>query len=199
MSRRRSNSSVTDFLSDITDDIKDFLDDEVLDRGRDTERDVRRSGRRWVDSDDDRRSSGRGDDDLDELREAVAMLSKVVDGLAERQKASAPAGNHLPIAGYDELTAAQVVAKLPGLSQADLAEVDAYEQANANRSTITSRVESLRGDEPWSGYDGQNVTDIRQVLSDADEALVGEVRAYETRHKNRQGVLDATSVAATSS
>src|ERR1700758_3923962 len=70
---RRSNSGITNFLSDITDDIKDFLDDEVIDRGRDTERDLRRAGRNWVDSDDDdrprrsRRGYRRDNDEIDEL------------------------------------------------------------------------------------------------------------------------------------
>jgi hypothetical protein len=94
---RRSNSGVTNFLSDIVDDIKDFLDDEVIDRGRDTERDLRRAGRNWTDSDDDRysrdsrRSRRRGydrDDDLDELREAVRILAKKVDQLSSSQSTS---------------------------------------------------------------------------------------------------------------
>jgi len=93
---RRSNSSATNFLSDIVDDIKDFLDDEIIDRGRDTERDIRRAGRNWTDSDDDRgsrRSTGRrsdgrrssgGNDDLDDLRDAVVALSRKVDDLSKR-------------------------------------------------------------------------------------------------------------------
>ncbi|HEY1969191.1 MAG TPA: hypothetical protein VGH89_14675 [Pseudonocardia sp.] len=83
---RRSNSGVTNFLSDITDDIKDFLDDEVIDRGRDTERDLRRAGRNWTDSADDRDGYRRGqsgrryrDDELDELRDVVAALTRKVD------------------------------------------------------------------------------------------------------------------------
>jgi hypothetical protein len=90
MARRRSSSSVTDFLSDLVDDIKDFVDDELIDRGRDTERDLRRAGRNWVDSDDDdrphSRRGSRGSDDIDELREAILALSKKVDELGSAKK-----------------------------------------------------------------------------------------------------------------
>jgi hypothetical protein len=89
MGRRRSSTSVTNFLQDISDDIKDFIDDEVVDRGRDTERDLRRAGRNLVDSDDkaDRgpRSSGR-DEDIQELRDAIRELSKKVSELADGTK-----------------------------------------------------------------------------------------------------------------
>jgi hypothetical protein len=89
MGRRRSGTSVTNFLQDISDDIKDFIDDEVVDRGRDTERDLRRAGRNVVDADDrdDRRarSSGR-DEDIQELRDAIRELSKKVSELAKDKK-----------------------------------------------------------------------------------------------------------------
>jgi hypothetical protein len=89
MGRRRSSTSVTNFLQDISDDVKDFIDDEVVERGRDTERDLRRASRNVVDSDDkaDRRrgSSGR-DEDIQELRDAIRELSKKVSELADGTK-----------------------------------------------------------------------------------------------------------------
>ena len=42
-------------------------------------------------------------------------------------------GPEFPIAGYDDLTAAEVVTALDGMSGADLRTVRAYEKANANR------------------------------------------------------------------
>jgi hypothetical protein len=87
MGRRRSSTSVTNFLQDISDDIKDFIDDEVVDRGRDTERDLRRAGRNLVDSDGDRgRRSSTRDDDIQELRDAIRELSKKVGELADDTK-----------------------------------------------------------------------------------------------------------------
>ena len=59
-------------------------------------------------------------------------------------------------------------------------------------SSDLGRIDTLRGSEPWAGYDDQTVVEIRSALTDADEAKRGEVRSYEAGHKNRQGVLDAT-------
>jgi hypothetical protein len=85
MGRRRSSSSVTNFLSDITDDIKDFIDDEIIDRGRDTERDLRKAGRNWFDSDDDAPRGSRSDD-IAELHAAVKTLTTKVNELTTAKK-----------------------------------------------------------------------------------------------------------------
>jgi polyhydroxyalkanoate synthesis regulator phasin len=50
-------------------------------------------------------------------------------------------GAEFPISGYDELTVAQVVGQLDGMSPADLRKVHEYERANANRKTVLSAVE----------------------------------------------------------
>ena len=105
--------------------------------------------------------------------------------------AVASAGD-LPIARYDALTVDEIVGKLSDLGQADLAKVDAYERRHENRSTVTDRISSLQGDQPWAGYDEQNVADIRKALTAAGDERVREVRSYERSHKNRAGVLEAT-------
>ena len=56
---------------------------------------------------------------------------------------------------------------------------------------MLSRIEALRGDEPWPGYDELGVQEIRVALADADDDRVARVRAYERDHKNRAGVLTA--------
>jgi hypothetical protein len=53
----------------------------------------------------------------------------------------------------DDLTAEEVTGKLGDLSQIDLAKVDCYECKNQNRTTVLSRITSLRGNEPWPRYD----------------------------------------------
>lgn len=78
----------------------------------------------------------------------------------------------------------QIVGRLSSLSQAELAGVQAYERANADRTTVTERVASLRGAQPWDSYDEQIVIEVRKALTGADASLLGEVRAYEARHKN---------------
>ncbi len=96
----------------------------------------------------------------------------------------------LAIAEYDELTAAEVIGKLGGLSQVDLAKIDSYERRKRNRSTIRSKITALRGKEPWPGYDEQSVEEIRTSLREADEGLAATVRSYERSHKNRSTVLE---------
>jgi polyhydroxyalkanoate synthesis regulator phasin len=47
----------------------------------------------------------------------------------------------LPIARYDDLTAAEVAAELDGMSEAELRKVREYEKANANRKTVLGAIE----------------------------------------------------------
>ena len=97
----------------------------------------------------------------------------------------------LAIARYDKLTADEIVARLTELSQVDLAKVDAYERKHQDRTTILSRISTLRGDEPWPGYDELTVDEIRTALADADDDRRARVRTYERAHKGRAGVLTA--------
>jgi hypothetical protein len=62
----------------------------------------------------------------------------------------------------------------------------------ANSGTVTSRIDALRDDEPWPGYDELGVDEVRAVLSEGDEQRVKDVRAYERNHKARAGVIQAT-------
>ena len=103
-----------------------------------------------------------------------------------------PAKQDLAIANYDKLTADEITNKLTGLSQIDLAKIDSYERRHQDRTTILSRVTSLRGNEPWPGYDELTTTEVQAVLSEGDEERVKAVRAYERSHKNRAGVIKAT-------
>jgi hypothetical protein len=50
-------------------------------------------------------------------------------------------GPELPIAGYDDLTAAEVAAELDGMNDADLRRMREYEKANANRKTVLGAIE----------------------------------------------------------
>jgi hypothetical protein len=98
----------------------------------------------------------------------------------------------LPITDYDDLTAEQIVAKLPELSQIDLAKIDAYERKEQDRTTVLSRISSLQSDEPWPGYDELTAAEIGTVLSESEnEQLATRVRDYERAHKNRATVLRA--------
>jgi hypothetical protein len=93
--------------------------------------------------------------------------------------------------GYDSLTAAEVIEKLPGFSQRDLREVNTYEKAHQGRQTVLQRIESLREPEPMTGYDELTVPEVQKQLSAGDEARATSVRDYERSHKKRDGVLQA--------
>lgn len=125
----------------------------------------------------------------------TARSARKVPGVAlvegEIKGAVASEGD-LALAGYDKLTAAEVVDRLGQLSQIELAKIDAYERRNHARSTILGKIATLRDQEPWPGYDELNVEEIRATLSDGGEDRLGEVRSYERSHKNRAGVIQVT-------
>jgi hypothetical protein len=107
-------------------------------------------------------------------------------------KAATPAAAVAPpIAGYDDLTADDVVAKLPEQSQVSLAAVAAYERAHDKRTTVLERVAALTGPEPAPGYDELTADEAQKLLTAGDAALATAVRDYERRHKARASVLDA--------
>jgi rubrerythrin len=121
--------------------------------------------------------------------------ARKVPGVARAEgtvKGAVASESDLAISNYDSLSANEVQDKLSELSQVDLAKVNAYERKNQNRSTITSRIDSLRASEPWPGYDELGVEEVRAVLSEADDPRIKAVRSYERKHKNRAGVLQAT-------
>jgi hypothetical protein len=92
---------------------------------------------------------------------------------------------------YETLNATEIVEKLPGLSQRQLREVQAHEQAHQARQTVLQRLESLRGPVPMSGYDELTVPEVQAQLTAADAARATAIRDYERSHKKREGVLRA--------
>jgi ferritin-like metal-binding protein YciE len=123
-----------------------------------------------------------------------ARKARKVPGVAQAEgqvKGAVASEADLAVAEYDQLTANEITQKLPNLSQIDLARIDSYERKNQNRTTVLSRITSLRGDEPWPGYDELTASEVQAVLSEGDAERVEVVRAYERSHKNRAGVLNA--------
>ncbi len=125
----------------------------------------------------------------------TARQARRVPGVAQVEgeiKGAAAAEGDLAIAGYDDLKVTDINKRLPELSQIDIAKVDAYERKTSNRASVLNKISSLRGDEPWPGYDEQSVDDVRKALDAGNDDVAKTVREYETRHKKRQGVLQAT-------
>jgi len=124
----------------------------------------------------------------------TARRARRIPGVAQAEgqvKGAVASEGDLAIARYDKLTADEISSKLPELSQIDLAKIDAYERKNQNRTTVLSRITSLRGNEPWAGYDELTAAEVQSVLAEGDAERAAEVRSYERAHKNRAGVLTA--------
>lgn len=124
----------------------------------------------------------------------TARQARKVPGVAQAEgqvKGAVASEGDLAIARYDSLTADEINDKLSGLSQIDLAKIDSYERKNQNRTTVLSRITSLRNSEPWAGYDELTAAEIQSALGDADQQRAKDVARYERAHKNRAGVLNA--------
>jgi hypothetical protein len=67
----------------------------------------------------------------------------VVDDVATPAEPRSASSAHLPIPGYDALSASQVVERLAGLTGADLGAVRDYEASNRNRRTILGKIDQL--------------------------------------------------------
>ena len=124
----------------------------------------------------------------------TARKARKVPGVAQTEgqlKGALASEGDLAISGYGKLTAEEIVDKLSGLSQVDLAKIDSYERKNQNRTTILGRITTLRGNEPWPGYDELTASEVRAVLAEGDDERVKEVISYERAHKDRAGVRAA--------
>jgi hypothetical protein len=104
--------------------------DDAVERGRITRGDA-------ADLVSDVLARGRSQAD-DLLAELEQLLGRAPFEAARRV---AGLGPEFPITGYDDLTAAEVVAELDGMSDADLRKVREYERANANRKTVLGAIE----------------------------------------------------------
>ncbi|MEU6269432.1 hypothetical protein [Saccharopolyspora shandongensis] len=99
--------------------------------------------------------------------------------------------DELPISGYDSRTVGEITEQLPGLSQRELHLVEDYETLNRARTGVLRRIDELRGEEPWAGYDEMGVGEIlprmRTMPADEQAAVVD----YEQHHKQRRTIIQA--------
>jgi polyhydroxyalkanoate synthesis regulator phasin len=76
--------------------------------------------------------------------EATARARKEADPVVakvDQARRTADVGPTFPISGYDDLTAAQVQARLSDLTPAELRKVRDYERRHANRKTVLNGIE----------------------------------------------------------
>jgi hypothetical protein len=91
----------------------------------------------------------RGRSQTDDL---IAQLEAVVSGTptrivreVDRARRATGIGSTFPVAGYDDLTAAEVGERLNDLSAPELRKVRDYERRNANRKSVLQNIERKLG------------------------------------------------------
>lgn len=81
-------------------------------------------------------------DVLGELEDIVSTKADKARAKAtDKARRAAGMGSSFPIAGYEDLTAAQVQARLDGLTPADLRKVREHEKRHANRKTVLRTID----------------------------------------------------------
>jgi ferritin-like metal-binding protein YciE len=127
-------------------------------------------------------------------KRAATRQARRVPGAAQAEgaaKGAAASEEDLAIPGYDSLNVDEIIPRLSELSQVELAKVEVYERKHLGRTTVLDRIASLRGDEPWPGYDDMTAQEVLERLRDGDEEQAAHVRDYERSHKARATVLRA--------
>jgi len=73
---------------------------------------------------------------------ALPDLEQLINrGPVEAARRVAGLGPEFPVDDYDDLTAAEVVRRLDGMSKADLRQLREYERRNANRKSVLGPIE----------------------------------------------------------
>jgi hypothetical protein len=111
-------------------------------------------------------------------------------GDAPGEEASSSDAAQAPFPGYDKLDDKEVGARLPELSQVELAAVETYERAHKNRKEVLEKLRYMHTSEPLPGYDALSPEQIAEALAGADAETVKAVRDYERKFGKRQQVLE---------
>jgi hypothetical protein len=96
----------------------------------------------------------------------------------------------LPIESYNSLTANEIVSRLQGLTQTDLASVYKYERANDARNTILDSIESRIVNLPITGYDALTADELNSRLERLAKDDLRKLRRYEADTKARSTVIE---------
>jgi hypothetical protein len=112
--------------------IEEVVDDAVL-RGRMTRTDAQDMIQSLLS-----RGARATDDILADIERMIGSSDTAEQAADGDNGANSP---DLPIAGYDDLSAAQVQEQLDGLEPAELRKVRDYEQRHANRKTVLDKIE----------------------------------------------------------
>ena len=116
---------------------------------------------------------------------AASNIAPKLPRVAAPKKAS-----ELPIQGYNSLTASEIVTRLRGLTQTELAKVYKFEKANEDRATILEAIDSKLIALPITTYDSLTVDEINGRLERLSTDDLKTIRRYENDTKARVSILD---------
>ncbi len=133
--------------------------------------------------------SGRPTEDINSVK-ATAPVVETPSGAPIAGVDSAPEAIDLPLPGYDSLVADEIVARMDGLTQTDLATLAAYEKAHDSRSTILNAIEARLVDLPLPTYDSLEVSGVVSRLDSLNTAELRTVRDYEAATLNRLPIIE---------
>jgi chromosome segregation ATPase len=85
---------------------------------------------------------------LDGVEKGIKNLGERVKELLKNAQSWAERSNSLPIPGYDEKSAPEIIQALKGLNPKELEAVKAYEASHKNRKTILKEIDTLLGGSP---------------------------------------------------
>ena len=177
-------AKVRDQISDLNRQRLQSLFRDLIDRGQVRLQPVERTVRR------------RGNDAQESARSTVKRTAKRAQAVAGAVAPRIPrvavpkSASDLPISGYNSLTAADIVSRLQGLTQTELARVYKYEQANEDRSTNLEAIDSKLIDLPITTYDALTVDEIVSRLDKLSQKELKAIRRYEQDTKGRTTILD---------
>ena len=125
-------------------------------------------------------------------RSATKRASTAASNIAPKlPRVAAPkTASELPIQGYNSLTASEIVTRLKGLTQTELAKVYKFENAHEGRATILEAIDSKLIALPITTYDALTVDEIAGRLERLSEDDLKTIKRYETDTKARAGVLE---------
>ena len=125
-------------------------------------------------------------------RKATKRASTAANNIAPKlpRVAVPKTASELPIQSYNSLTASEIVSRLKGLTQTELAKVYKYESANEGRQTILDSIDSKLIALPITTYDALTVDDIKTRLERLSEDELKTIKRYESDTKARATVLD---------
>jgi hypothetical protein len=110
------------------------------------------------------------------------------DANAASDAPSSPDEHQLPIPRYDRLSEREIKGQLHELSQVQLAAVENYERAHADRAVVLDRLRYMRSNEPLIGYDSMSEGQILETLPGADGQTLRAVRDYERKFRRHPTV-----------